>query len=103
MLTVGRDTSSSSASGQLTSRTQCSTPSSRFAAFSSRRRAASATIAFSSGESGRRSAAHTSELQSPLNISYAVFCLKKKKQREGKECRITCDRKNTQMNYSKQL
>src|SRR5881398_2569646 len=27
----------------------------------------------------RRSEEHTSELQSPLNISYAVFCLKKKK------------------------
>src|SRR3546814_6076140 len=26
-----------------------------------------------------RSEAHTSELQSPLRISYAVFCLKKKK------------------------
>src|SRR5881398_1168978 len=26
-----------------------------------------------------RSEEHTSELQSPLNISYAVFCLKKKK------------------------
>src|SRR5881398_3579895 len=28
-----------------------------------------------------RSEEHTSELQSPLNISYAVFCLKKKKHR----------------------
>src|SRR5881398_3855724 len=28
---------------------------------------------------GERSEEHTSELQSPLNISYAVFCLKKKK------------------------
>src|SRR5881398_1690517 len=28
-----------------------------------------------------RSEEHTSELQSPLNISYAVFCLKKKKKR----------------------
>src|SRR5881398_3163762 len=27
---------------------------------------------------GDRSEEHTSELQSPLNISYAVFCLKKK-------------------------
>src|SRR5881398_4232120 len=27
---------------------------------------------------GVRSEEHTSELQSPLNISYAVFCLKKK-------------------------
>ena len=28
----------------------------------------------------KRSEEHTSELQSPINISYAVFCLKKKKQ-----------------------
>src|SRR6188768_4596174 len=27
----------------------------------------------------RRSEEHTSELQSPIDISYAVFCLKKKK------------------------
>src|SRR5881398_3403230 len=30
------------------------------------------------GASNERSEEHTSELQSPLNISYAVFCLKKK-------------------------
>src|SRR5881398_1662406 len=30
------------------------------------------------GRAGGRSEEHTSELQSPLNISYAVFCLKKK-------------------------
>src|SRR3546814_10167974 len=30
-------------------------------------------------ESGRRSEEHTSELQSLMRISYAVFCLKKKK------------------------
>src|SRR3546814_1706042 len=30
--------------------------------------------------SGRRSEEHTSELQSLMRISYAVFCLKKKKQ-----------------------
>src|SRR3546814_2282125 len=29
---------------------------------------------------GLRSEEHTSELQSPMRISYAVFCLKKKKQ-----------------------
>src|SRR6188768_4407971 len=28
---------------------------------------------------GSRSEEHTSELQSPIDISYAVFCLKKKK------------------------
>src|SRR5881398_2674271 len=34
---------------------------------------------------GHRSAEHTSELQSPLNISYAVFCLKKKKKKPKKK------------------
>src|SRR3546814_2159423 len=33
------------------------------------------------GESPRRSEEHTSELQSLMRISYAVFCLKKKKKR----------------------
>src|SRR3546814_8378025 len=32
------------------------------------------------GDSCRRSEEHTSELQSLMRISYAVFCLKKKKQ-----------------------
>src|SRR3546814_4586397 len=32
------------------------------------------------GERSRRSEEHTSELQSLMRISYAVFCLKKKKQ-----------------------
>src|SRR3546814_20565488 len=31
------------------------------------------------GQAGRRSEEHTSELQSLMRISYAVFCLKKKK------------------------
>src|SRR3546814_6293984 len=33
----------------------------------------------------RRSEEHTSELQSLMRISYAVFCLKKKKQKEHKD------------------
>src|SRR3546814_1822157 len=33
------------------------------------------------GEFGSRSEEHTSELQSLMRISYAVFCLKKKKQK----------------------
>src|SRR5881398_4185363 len=33
-----------------------------------------------------RSEEHTSELQSPLNISYAVFCLKKKKNKTYTGC-----------------
>src|SRR3546814_10025950 len=35
-------------------------------------------------ESGARSEEHTSELQSLMRISYAVFCLKKKKQHHNK-------------------
>src|SRR3546814_7853164 len=34
---------------------------------------------FLPGPSGKRSEEHTSELQSLMRISYAVFCLKKKK------------------------
>src|SRR3546814_5014992 len=41
----------------------------------------SITNARSSPTSGRRSEEHTSELQSLMRISYAVFCLKKKKKR----------------------
>src|SRR3546814_374533 len=36
------------------------------------------------GPNGVRSEEHTSELQSLMRISYAVFCLKKKKQQEKK-------------------
>src|SRR3546814_5317027 len=41
-----------------------------------------ATIAFSKN----RSEEHTSELQSLMRISYAVFCLKKKKMMKLKKC-----------------
>src|SRR3546814_7060161 len=37
------------------------------------------------GESARRSEEHTSELQSLMRISYAVFCLKKKKKTNEKK------------------
>src|SRR3546814_1915465 len=37
-----------------------------------------ATLIHSSGSTGERSEEHTSELQSLMRISYAVFCLKKK-------------------------
>jgi hypothetical protein len=53
MFTVGRDISISSASVQLASRIQRSTPSCRFATASSRRRAAAAITARSSDDSGR--------------------------------------------------
>src|SRR3546814_4416601 len=36
-------------------------------------------------EKGFRSEEHTSELQSLMRISYAVFCLKKKKNQERKQ------------------
>src|SRR3546814_3885008 len=36
------------------------------------------------GETHRRSEEHTSELQSLMRISYAVFCLKKKKNTKSK-------------------
>src|SRR3546814_7307633 len=35
------------------------------------------------GGGGRRSEEHTSELQSLMRISYAVFCLKKKKTKQS--------------------
>src|SRR3546814_5401377 len=42
---------------------------------------------------GLRSEEHTSELQSLMRISYAVFCLKKKKQRNGRDaCKILTQR-----------
>src|SRR3546814_5398405 len=37
------------------------------------------------GTGGLRSEEHTSELQSLMRISYAVFCLKKKKQKNNKQ------------------
>src|SRR3546814_6832268 len=44
----------------------------------------------SSAPAASRSEEHTSELQSLMRISYAVFCLKKKKIAEGK-AKITQD------------
>ena len=37
-----------------------------------------------------RSEEHTSELQSPSVISYAVFCLRSEERRVGKECPVLC-------------
>src|SRR3546814_7658137 len=51
------------------------------AGFRHQRFSRSATArSFLSDRSARRSEEHTSELQSLMRISYAVFCLKKKKQ-----------------------
>src|SRR3546814_5847531 len=47
--------------------------------------------------SARRSEEHTSELQSLMRISYAVFCLKKKKQ---KHQHTTKNTKNTKQIYT---
>src|SRR5210317_2519021 len=41
------------------------------------------------GDFCRRSEEHTSELQSHSEISYAVFCLKKKKNERSHETRLT--------------
>src|SRR3546814_1759178 len=40
---------------------------------------------------GERSEEHTSELQSLMRISYAVFCLKKKKQKQDNNAQNTVD------------
>src|SRR3546814_2902529 len=44
-----------------------------------------------------RSEEHTSELQSLMRISYAVFCLKKKKDRSKYELKGVCDYNSTIM------
>ena len=41
-------------------------------------------------QAGMRSEEHTSELQSPFLISYAVFCLRSEERRVGKECPSLC-------------
>src|SRR3546814_8097852 len=47
-------------------------------------------IVRSDGAVLERSEEHTSELQSLMRISYAVFCLKKKKKRNDNKKMITC-------------
>src|SRR3546814_3144305 len=46
--------------------------------FNSGRRLQDGTVSFEFKEEEKRSEEHTSELQSLMRISYAVFCLKKK-------------------------
>src|SRR3546814_2204124 len=48
-----------------------------------------------------RSEEHTSELQSLMRISYAVFCLKKKKQRNKDKQQIDKKRKYTKINVTR--
>src|SRR3546814_5505035 len=49
----------------------------------------------------RRSEEHTSELQSLMRISYAVFCLKKKKKENYKYNNIRSQIKKTSKRYTK--
>src|SRR3546814_5148978 len=44
-----------------------------------------------------RSEEHTSELQSLMRISYAVFCLKKKKVRTDRHRRTTANKQTTEV------
>src|SRR5216117_4271846 len=52
---------------------------------------------------GRRSEEHTSELQSPFLISYAVFCLKKKKKKHNitMYCLYCAETKSMQIEYKR--
>ena len=47
-------------------------------------------------EGDNRSEEHTSELQSHVRISYAVFCLKKKNKTKEKMCKKKEHKRNTQ-------
>src|SRR3546814_1084119 len=53
------------------------------------------TMLYASGSRGYRSEEHTSELQSLMRISYAVFCLKKKKKNNTSNS-LTRSKKYTQ-------
>src|SRR3546814_10586211 len=49
-----------------------------------------AAVAAAMGETALRSEEHTSELQSLMRISYAVFCLKQKRYREPRSAHQAC-------------
>src|SRR3546814_5689169 len=51
-------------------------------AFSAIKKTACSTVSIPANLGGGRSEEHTSELQSLMRISYAVFCLKKKKKQQ---------------------
>src|SRR3546814_10202393 len=53
-----------------------------------------------STRAGLRSEEHTSELQSLMRISYAVFCLKKKKQQQVQEKHLKSQRKKQAIKYN---
>src|SRR3546814_6357680 len=65
----------------------------RAAAADARLRAPGADEGRGQGQPDPRSEEHTSELQSLMRISYAVFCLKKKTNKKQNEHKPTC--KNT--------
>src|SRR3546814_1867543 len=46
-----------------------------------------AVLVLADGEAAARSEEHTSELQSLMRISYAVFCLKKKKKKDNNQAK----------------
>src|SRR3546814_5928879 len=56
---------------------------------------------FSTAFSGHRSEEHTSELQSLMRISYAVFCLKKKKKTLTRKKRTDVTRKHIKYNTTR--
>src|SRR3546814_8491869 len=58
---------------------------------------------FSASYARQRSEEHTSELQSLMRISYAVFCLKKKKHKKHKKVTHSSKKKITQYERSRQI
>src|SRR6188768_4458422 len=54
-------------------------------------RAVVALLGFADRRAVGRSEEHTSELQSPIDISYAVFCLKKKKNNKPNRTTAACN------------
>src|SRR3546814_2178120 len=52
------------------------------------------------GSAGLRSEEHTSELQSLMRISYAVFCLKKKKNKHRRQTIHTNEQKRQRIQYN---
>src|SRR3546814_9552479 len=72
----------------------------------SARRAFSSICNTSTAEDMRRrnrSEEHTSELRSLMRISYAVFCLKKKKQNDNKHTKNTKDDQTTQRTSTRHI
>src|SRR3546814_2484666 len=57
------------------------------------------TAAAPAAATGHRSEEHTSELQSLMRISYAVFCLKKKNNRKSKRSQTSLLTLSTQTQY----